>query len=74
MTGPIFNNSESANQVLKAAMQWNALPLPQLVTKLHGIIKVQEKDIERAIYGLGNFKLALSMAHYIVLIFAIGVP
>jgi hypothetical protein len=60
------NNSESANHVLKAATQWKSLPLPDLVDKLHQVVKTQETDIARALYGAGNYMLAPSREQYAV--------
>jgi hypothetical protein len=58
------NNSESANHVLKCASQWKPLPLPKLVDKLHEVVRMQQIDVERALYGQGNYKLAPITAHY----------
>lgn len=58
------NNSESANHVLKAAVQWKPRSLPDLVYILRKLIKKQEKDMAWAILGNGNFRLAPSMAHH----------
>ena len=58
------NNSESVNHILKSVINWKALPLPSLIEALRSVIITQEKDIERALLGMGNFKLSPNMLQY----------
>lgn len=58
------NNSESANHVLKSAIQWKQQSLPDLVSTLEKLIKRQETDIARSLIGTGEFKLAPSHQCY----------
>ena len=52
------NNCESANHILKQAVQWKGQCLVQLIDTLHSIVKGQYKDLKRAIInGLGNFHI-----------------
>ena len=58
------NNSESANHVIKSHNEWKLLSLPHLVDKLAEIVKLQDKDVSRALVGFGNFNLANHMLHH----------
>ena len=52
------NNTESANHVLKCAMEWKQQPSMKFVEKLYKVILVQEKDFRRAITNTGSFVLS----------------
>ena len=58
------NNCESTNHVLKSALNWKTQKLPVLVEELRRVVITVEKDIERAIYGSGNYYIAECMRHY----------
>lgn len=62
-TGWTNNNSESINHVLKSAINWKSKALPSLVEILHEVILDQERELKKAFYGAGSFKLSPSMAH-----------
>lgn len=51
------NNCESINHVLKQACAWKSLELVDLVQKLHMVVEGQYREIQRAICGIGDFRL-----------------
>ena len=51
------NNCESLNHCLKQALSWHSVKLVELVQKLHSIIKMQYRELQRAICGIGEFLL-----------------
>ena len=55
------NSCESMNNILKLSANWKALKLPELVDKMHQIVKLQYKDMVKGIirwhHGLKNSKL-----------------
>ena len=60
------NNCESANHLLKLQVNWKPQTLMNLVDHLYSIVKSQYKDLQRATFGLGNFKLAEDYLHHFV--------
>ena len=58
------NNAESLNHVLKQLTDWKPQPLPTLCYLLSNRIKAQFKDLERAIIGMGKFRLHESFQHF----------
>ncbi|XP_076057534.1 uncharacterized protein LOC143035019 [Oratosquilla oratoria] len=52
------NNCESMNNILKHSINWNPRKLPELIDKLHGVVKLQELDTKRALYQKGNYEVA----------------
>ena len=54
------NNCESMNHIIKLSANWKASKLPDLVDKLHAIVKLQISDLRRAIHQQGNYELAPS--------------
>ncbi|KAK7108117.1 hypothetical protein V1264_015910 [Littorina saxatilis] len=52
------NNAESANHVLKHAVQWKSQKLVDLVQVIHGVITQQFNEVKRAMYGYGDYDLA----------------
>jgi hypothetical protein len=46
------------NNILKLSANWKALKLPELLEKLHQIVKLQYKDMIRSLHGQGNYTLA----------------
>jgi hypothetical protein len=55
------NASESSNHKFKLETAWRSLPIPDLITVLHGVVITQEDDTKAALYGQGNFSLAPSV-------------
>ena len=51
------NNCESMNHRFKLATDWKPQHLPELINTIHGIVKVHFADLQRALYGMGNFEL-----------------
>ena len=47
------NNLEYMNHVLKSVMQWKPRPLSELVTKIYGVVRVQQKDLKWSIWSVG---------------------
>jgi hypothetical protein len=45
------------NHRFKLATDWKPQHLPELINTIHGIIKVNFADLQRALYGMGNFEL-----------------
>jgi len=58
------NNCESVNHVLKQAIDWKAQPLTDLVNTLHDIVKAQYRELERCLFGMGDFKLCEEFRHF----------
>jgi hypothetical protein len=46
------NSCESMNNILKLSANWKALKLPELVDKLHQIVKLQYKDMRHCVKGI----------------------
>lgn len=46
------------NNILKHCINWNPRKLPELIDKLHGVVKLQELDTKRALYQKGNYEVA----------------
>jgi len=51
------NNCESVNDVLKMKLDWRPVRLLDLINHLHDIVKLQYADLERTMYGQGNYQL-----------------
>lgn len=51
------NNCESANHMLKVAVDWKPQSLLGLIEKLHEVV-VSQYEVERAIINTGDYKLA----------------
>jgi len=58
------NNLESMNHLLKTVVDWKPRPLPELVKKLSQVLETQQKDIRRALVGMGNYTLHHNQRHY----------
>ena len=58
------NSCEAINHILKMVCQWKTLRLPELVTRLHLVVKMQYADVRRALHGQGNFELTGSTSKY----------
>jgi hypothetical protein len=52
------NNRESMNHRFKLATDWKPQHLPELINTIHGIVKVHFADLQRALYGMGNFQFS----------------
>jgi len=51
------NNVESMNHMFKQAVNWRPHMLPDLIVKLQSLVAAQLYDVQRALYGRGDFKL-----------------
>ena len=51
------NTCESTNHRFKLATDWKPQHLPELINTIHGIVKVHFANLQRALYGMGNFEL-----------------
>ena len=60
------NNCESLNNILKLSTNWKVLKLPDLIEKMHSIVKLQYADIRRALHGHGNYELAPKLKHLVL--------
>ena len=58
------NNCESINNILKLSTNWKVLKLPDLIEKMHAIVKLQYADMRRALHGHGNYKLKTETFFY----------
>ena len=45
------------NHRFKLATDWKPQHLPELINTIDGIVKVHFADLQRALYGMGNFEL-----------------
>jgi hypothetical protein len=45
------------NHRFKLETDWKPQHLPELINTIHGIVKVHFADLQRALYGMGNFEL-----------------
>ena len=52
------NNCESMNHLIKLSTGWKSNRLPDLVDKLHTIVKLQLSEIRRALHNQGNYQLS----------------
>ena len=52
------NYCESMNHIIKLSSNWTTMKLPALIDRLYRIVKLQQTDCRRAIYGEGNYELA----------------
>ena len=60
------NNCESLNNILKLSTNWKILKLPDLIEKMHSIVKLQYADMRRALHGHGNYELAPKLKHLVL--------
>ena len=60
------NNCESANHVLKMALDWKPARLTELVDHLRDIVRLQYADLQWSLCGLGDFQITPSFARHIV--------
>ena len=51
------NNAESQNHVLKSFSGWSSSQSSELVDKLKTLVTIQYKDMEKSLYGSGNFEV-----------------
>ena len=58
------NNAESLNHVFKQLIDWKPQPLPVLCNLLSNHILAQFKDLERAMVGMGKFRLHAGFEHF----------
>ena len=57
------NDVESLNKVIKHQVKYKAQELPQFVLSMKEMIENQKKDIEKAIIGMGEYRLVESCRH-----------
>ena len=50
------------NHVIKLSANWKTMKLPDLVDRLYRIVKLQQAECRRALYGHGNYELATWMS------------
>ena len=60
------NNAESINHVLKKATGWTRQRLPELIKTVEAVVRAQETEERRALFGVGEYKLATSYQQYAV--------
>ena len=60
------NNAESVNHILKLDLDWKPRNLYELTNKLYETVKSQYVDIQRALYGRGNYVLFEQYKHHFV--------
>ena len=58
------NNSESANHILKAAVQWRMQDMPSFIKKMYTIVMGEQIERTRAIRGQGSFRLETNFSHH----------
>lgn len=58
------NNSESANHVLKSAIQWKMQDLPKFIKSLHSIVVSESVERTRSIRDTGNYTLHQNFLHH----------
>jgi len=58
------NASESANNLVKLAIDWKPARLTDLVRQLHDLVCAQYKSLQRALIGQGDFVLADRFVHH----------
>ena len=49
------------NHIIKLSSNWTTMKLPALIDRLYRIVKWQQTDCRRAIYGEGNYEVAPQM-------------
>jgi len=58
------NSCESANNLIKLALDWKPARLTELVHHLHSLVKAQYRGVQRAMIGQGDFIIAGAFAHH----------
>ena len=58
------NNCESINHVLKQSINWKSQPLVDFVQNLKELVESQYKELRRALFATGQYRLAESHAHF----------
>ena len=60
------NNAESANNLLKVKIDWKPERITDLTNHLEELVKKQYTDLQRAMFGQGDYQLAPQFSrHYI---------
>lgn len=60
------NNCELLNNIIKLSTNCKTLKLPDLISKLHAIVKLQYADMRGALHGQGNYQIIPAKANFIV--------
>ena len=64
---PFYTNDvESHNNVIKKHTNYTAHELPQFVEKMKSLIVNQKEEIERAVIGMGEYRMSKDFAHLAV--------
>ena len=64
---PFYTNDvESHNNVIKKHTNYTAQELPQFVEKMKSLIVNQKEEIERAVVGMGEYRVLKDFAHLAV--------
>ena len=58
------NSCESANNLLKVALDWKPARLTDLVQHLHDMVRLQYKCVQRALIGQGDFVVSDDFANH----------
>ena len=51
------NNAESINNIMKLDANWKSHSTPALINLLADMIKLQQLDLQHALYNSGNYRL-----------------
>ena len=54
------------NNILKLPTNWKAIKLPDLIEKMHAIVKLQYADMRRALHGHGNYELVRKLKNFVL--------
>ena len=60
------NNAESMHNIMKIDTNWRPHSTPALIDVLHGMVKLQPLDMQRALYNIGNFRIFGVIYMYII--------
>ena len=60
------NNCESLNNILKLSTNWKILKLPDLIEKMHSIVKLLYTDMRRSLHGHGNYEVIPKLKHFVL--------
>ena len=58
------NSCESMNHIIKLSTNWKSMKIPDLIERLYKIVRLQQVDTRRALYGQGNYELAPWVARF----------
>ena len=58
------NNCESMNHTLKLNINWSPQSLPTLIDSIHNFVQSQYTNVERAVFGKGEYELDSKFRHF----------